>query len=399
MNKINEYKEMFSKMHSNTEVNLSDYKKKSRFTKKKIAMIVAVATLAVGTMSVAATTYMKWSQGLSELTHVTEKQKIEMEESKLSMPLKQTVTDRGITITAEQSITDSYHTLIVFRIEGYELEPRTALWFGEQKVAVNGKYGQGHDGAPKTEGAEFHYWWNLYDGIPRDKSGSIIDIPAEGSLWDITNYTMEDGSIEYHLILSGATQKNYFIDKSVHIQFNDLMTVLDSGEQMQNDVKKTTGKWIFDFNLRGYKDIKKCNINQPLWDSGATIKNIELSPLSVRIDYDFPRQIIAESMDAVDDWDNPIEGPEYKNPPAFIGMQMKDGTVQWAHAPEVNSGYHTEDSNGYTEIFGFYYNIIDVEQVENLLFANPEVFSKLYEDENYEGDVLSIEHYEKVSIN
>ena len=111
---------------------------------RKIWIAAAVAALAVGTITAVAD-YMKRSKSLTEGMQVTEQQQVQMQEKHLSAIVNRSCTDKGITVTAVDSITDNYYTHIAFRVEGYKVDVGTQPDFGTIKVTVDGK--DGHDEA------------------------------------------------------------------------------------------------------------------------------------------------------------------------------------------------------------------------------------------------------------
>ena len=140
----------------------------SKFPKKRIGIIVAVVTLALATVSVAAA-YLNWSKSLSEGLQATQEQKVQMEENNMSAFVDQACTDQGITITAVQSITDNYYTHIAFKIEGYEPEEGVQPDFETVKVTVDGK-------------DDFSFGGRFYDGLVQGADGGVAN--ADGTPLD-----------------------------------------------------------------------------------------------------------------------------------------------------------------------------------------------------------------------
>jgi hypothetical protein len=91
----------------------------------------------------------------------------------------------------------------------------------------------------------------------------------------------------------------------------------------------------------------------------------EISPISFRITYDFPKQEEAE-------------------PPYFTGVQLKDGTIYTGINGAGYERYSNENPNVY-ESTGAFTRIIDVDQIENLLFIRsyPEGAQTLTEENLY----------------
>lgn len=341
----------------------------STFSKKRIGVIVAVAALAFATISVAAA-YLNWSKSLSEGLQATQEQKVQMEENNMTTFVNQACTDQGITITAVQSITDNYYTHIAFKVEGYEVEEGVQPDFEAVEVMVDGKN-------------DFSSSGSFYDGLIRGADGGAVN--ADGTPLDadenggfIEHYVMDDGSLEYRITLANNDEKGYFINKPIHVKIYNLGTV--SKAEYFN---KIDGTWSFDWILQGSEDMKECTLNAPLGDTNATVVKAELSPISLRAEYEFPRQEVTDT--GFDENGEEISYHSYAEPPQLSGVKMKDGTLYpFLYLGPGGMGYESEDSDIYMTAFAID-RIIDVEQVESLLFIKsyPENEEPLTEDNFY----------------
>ncbi|MGL6201787.1 MAG: DUF4179 domain-containing protein [Lachnospiraceae bacterium] len=363
---------------NNIEVNANDnvipYSNKqsktiSKYSKKKIAVIAVAATLALATLSAAAA-YWGWSKSLSEGFQATETQKTQMEESNMSTFVNQSCSDQGITVTAVQSITDNYYTHIVLKVEGYELEEGIQPDFETLKVTIDGK-------------EDFKYTGHFYDGLIMGADGSAVY--ADGSPIDTTEnlgrYVMEDGSLEYWITLS-SHEKRYFINKPVHVELDNIGTV--SKAEYHNELN---GTWSFDWDLQGSEDMKECTLNAPLGDTDATVVKAEITPISLRAEYEFPRQEVTET--AFNENGEEESYTTWAEPPELTGIKMKDGTIYpFISLGADTMGYVSEDSDIYTRTFPID-RIIDVDQVESLLFI------KSYAEE---GETISEDNFYVVPL-
>jgi len=341
----------------------------SKFSKKRIGIIVAAVTLTLATVSVAAA-YLNWGKSLSEGLQATQEQKVQMEENNMSTFVNQACTDQGITITAVQSITDNYYTHIAFKVEGYEPEEGVQPDFETMKVTVDGK-------------DDFSSGGSFYDGLVQGADGGVanadgtpLDTDENGGL--IEHYVMDDGSLEYRITLANAHEKGYFINKPIHVEIYNLGTV--SKAEYFNEIE---GTWSFDWDLQGSEDMKECTLNIPLGDTGATVVKAELSPISLRAEYEFPRQQVTDT--GLDENDEEISFDSYAEPPQLSGVKMKDGTLYpFIYLGPGSLGYESEDTDIYMTAFAID-RIIDVEQVESLLFIKsyPEDEEPLTEDNFY----------------
>ena len=60
-----------------------------------------------------------WSQGLKEELRISEEQQNHLEANGMAAFSDASVTDAGVTVTAQQSITDNYYTYLSFKVDGY----------------------------------------------------------------------------------------------------------------------------------------------------------------------------------------------------------------------------------------------------------------------------------------
>ena len=291
---------------------------------------------------------------MEEGMQITEEQKVQLKEEHAVAFAMQECTRQGVTITAEQSITDNYFAHIVFRVDGYTLADGAEPAF--ESIYVN------------VEGVEDLNWTaSFYNGLIVGPDGravyadsSPIDYDSDES---IERFVMEDGSMEYMITLSGFT-KGCFIDKPIHVELKNLGTVAKAA-YLGTDVEDT---WSFDWNLQGKDSMEVYELQAPLGDSGAVVTKAELSPVSMHVEYDFPLTWVTE--EGVDENGSPIEAQMVAEPPMLRGVKMKDGTLYPYLMNGGSMGYDEEDTDTYMVTFATD-RIIDVDQVESLLFARP----------------------------
>lgn len=248
------------------------YDKKIRRSKKKYAVLAMTAVLAVGTVSVYAA-YTNWSKGLKEELQITQEQQDNLQENGMAAFADASVTDAGITVSAQQSITDNYYTYLSFKVEGYHLEDGKQPDFENVNVTVDGKQ-------------DFNSGSSFYSGIVSDNDGMAVY--ADGSALETTedgkiieHYVMDDGSMEYHMVLAKGDEKGYFIGKKLHVEFENLGTVAKA--EYFSDI---TGKWELDMTLGGADTSTIIQTGEQLGDTGLTLTSVELSPISIRAAYD-----------------------------------------------------------------------------------------------------------------
>ena len=129
--------------------------------------------------------------------------------------------------------------------------------------------------------------------------------------------------------------------------------------------------------------MRECSPDQELGDSKAIVKQVEISPISMRVVYDFPRQEIEEK--GYNESGEEIISKTYAEAPWLTGVRMKDGTTyMYLYRGPGSSGYLSEDSDAYALTYGID-RILDPDQVESLLFVKsyPEGDKLLTEDDLY----------------
>lgn len=320
------------------------------FPVKRVAVIFIAATFACAGITAAAV-YFRWSRSMEEGMQITEQQKVQLEEEHAVAFAMQECTEQGVTITAEQSITDNYFAHIVFRVEGYELADGAEPAFESEDISVGGSY-------------DFDWTASFYDGLitgPDGRAvyadGSPIDYESNESL---ARFVAEDGSMEFVVTLS-CHNKGDFIDKPIHVELRNLGTVAKA-QYLGTEVEAA---WTFDWNLQGKDSTEIYPLEVPLGDSGAVVTMAELSPVSVHVEYNFPRTHVTE--EGLDENGEPIQADMLAEPPMWSGVKMEDGTLYPYMMNGGRMGYESEDSETYAVTFATD-RVIDVDKVESLLF-------------------------------
>ena len=332
-------------IHSRTE------RGRRRRVGRKIAVCAAAAVLTVGVISAGAAVYRHWTRAFSQGLQVSEEQKKTLETTGMAVSYEdQTMTDQGITVSLEQSIVDNYFAYLVFKVEGYQVESNVQPGFETLDVLLDGERGWSEE----DQSLSFTAAGNFYDGLIMGPDGSIQK--ADGSPRDqdengnfITDYMMEDGSLEYWVILDSQGNKGCFLNKEIHVEMKNIGT-LASAEYFPD----REGQWSFDFTLTGSDEMRSLDLEAPIGDTGMTVTHVELSPVSAYIEYQCPEQNGFDAFRGV-----------------FPGLEMADGSMYpslWLE-PGIR-GPISQDSDTWVYNFSFD-RILDVDQVEALLFQKP----------------------------
>ena len=327
------------------------YQKSVKKSRKKYVIVALVATMTVGAVSAYAA-YTNWSHGMKEELRISEEQQKNLEANGMAAFSDASVTDAGVTVTAQQSITDNYYTYLSFKVEGYSVEKGVQPDFETISVTADGQDvswgGRFYDGMISGD-----------DGMVVNADGSAPETEADGSM--IENYVMDDGSLEYHMILK-SHEKGFFTGKQLHVELENLGTVAKA--QYFPDIE---GNWILDMSLGGADTAKYIETNEKLGDTETIVTGVELSPVSMRVTYDFPKT--EPRMEEFEDENGEIQTIAWPaQPPFAFGIRLKDGTVmKYISAGSESTGYTSEEGQEYVVSFPLD-RVIDPDQVEAVLF-------------------------------
>ena len=334
------------------------YQKPVKKSRKKYVAAALIATMTVGAVSAYAA-YTNWSHGMKEELRISEEQQKNLEANGMAAFSDASATDAGVTVTAQQSITDNYYTYLSFKVEGYQVEKGVQPDFETISVTADGQNvswgGSFYDGMISGD-----------DGMVVNADGSAPETEADGSM--IENYVMDDGSLEYHMILK-SHEKGFFTGKQLHVELENLGTVAKA--QYFPDIE---GSWKLDMTLGGADTAKYIETNEKLGDTETIVTGVELSPVSMRITYDFPKT--EPRMEEFEDENGEIQTIAWPaQPPFAFGIRLKDGTVmKYISAGSESTGYTSEEGQEYVVSFPLD-RVIDPDQVEAVLFRE-------YDEEN-----------------
>ena len=327
------------------------YQKPVKKSRKKYVAAALIATMTVGAVSAYAA-YTNWSHGMKEELRISEEQQKNLEANGMAAFSDASVTDAGVTVTAQQSITDNYYTYLSFKVEGYSVEKGVQPDFETISVTADGQDvswgGRFYDGMISGD-----------DGMVVNADGSAPETEADGSM--IENYVMDDGSLEYHMILK-SHERGFFTGKQLHVELENLGTVAKA--QYFPDIE---GSWKLDMTLGGADTAKYIETNEKLGDTETIVTGVELSPVSMRITYDFPKT--EPRMEEFEDENGEIQTIAWPaQPPFAFGIRLKDGTVmKYISAGSESTGYTNEEGQEYVVSFPLD-RVIDPDQVEAVLF-------------------------------
>ena len=163
-------------------------------------------------------------------------------------------------------------------MKGYTLPDGAQPDFENTDISVDGADGCAggggfYDGTVKASDETVMY----ADGTPAETN-------ADGTL--ISHYVQEDGSMQYTWTVSAGIDKGALIGKPIHVSLQNLGSYREKAEF----IRDIEGTWTFDFTLPGSSSAKEVKINAAMGDTGATVKRAEISPVSLYVVMDYPRQ-------------------------------------------------------------------------------------------------------------
>ncbi|MCD7743723.1 MAG: DUF4179 domain-containing protein [Lachnospiraceae bacterium] len=328
-----------------------------------IAAACAVMVCGVGV----AAAYRQWSCSVEKGMQADEDQLADLEAEQMLSVSETSVSDQGVTITTEETIVDSHYAYLVFKVEGYTPEEGAQPEFTNVDVSAS----DGKDLYLEGSGAT---GCNFYNGLIVGENGKVVN--ADGSSikededgnW-LVQYVQDDGSLEYCITLY-STVESAFIGRDLHIEFQGLGSYVENTEEeIRTDID---GTWDFDLTLSGSPNTTTYDLDAVLGNSGATVIQAILSPLSATIYYEFPYS--EYTVEAEDEDGMTRITTLFDEAPAFIGFRMKDGTDIRYLTGGGSNGYDNDRNdieNGemliYRVIQG-YGRVIDVDEIESLLF-------------------------------
>lgn len=335
---------------------------RQRRSGKKLLLLALAATLVVGALTGAAV-FTRWSRSAQTAYNPPQQVKEQAEKSGLSVMLEDkqkevapgevlSATDQGITITAVQTIADSYSARIIFRIEGFDLpEDRIPDIFWDS-VTIDGDL---HFASSFSGG--------FYDGLTRDKDGHWVyasngqPVARRDDEFQsiISQWVAEDGSMEYEFRFNFLNPGESYFGKEFAVHFTGLGVQSEKKAEMGEQL--VSGSWDLHWTLTG-TDNSESSVtitpNAEIGDSGLTLLEAEIGQKSIRAVYQSDH-----------DWDGWKQLETLS--PALEKVCMKDGsTISVAPTKENYKRWEEERICvvTYTTVDG----ILDLSNLESLAY-------------------------------
>lgn len=325
---------------TNKHGNYYDKKKVERrylhFFKSQTAAAACVIVLAGAGITAAAAGFHLWSRGMQGTIQATpeEQQKLidqgvavaddgsssDKTDSSLS---RLAVTDAGITVVPNTVIVDDRNAYVAFSVKGYDLLNNAAPYFNSTNYYLESEIG--HVDMSDTGEPESHLSWDA-------------------------SFTGDKNNLEY-IVLASAPEGTNMLGQTLHIDLGSLGTT----ENDNGFVEDVNGNWDFSIPLPDVSSGKTIEVGKQIEGSDFAIKDINISPISIRLNY-----TSTEKHEVKED-DVDLGMPE------FTGVVLKDGTQYTAITNGGSEGYTDESfTDGYEEMR--FTRVIDPNEVAALLF-------------------------------
>ena len=333
----------------------ANQEKPKKHGRRKLVIIALAACLSL-TMLTGAAVYTRWSTTAQTRYNPSQDVKEQAEKSGLSVMLEETkgkensdevlsVTDQGVTITAVQTIVDSFHAEIIFRIEGFDL-PEDKLPATWPTVTIDGDE---HFGGSQSG------WF--FEGTTRNKDGKLVyasngqpvQSDEDGNL--ILDYVADDGSLEYIYSISFEKTDGRYLGREIAFSFHSFDFQSDKPAGMPEP--QVEGNWELKWTLTGTSDSISITPNAKIGDSDVILLDAEIGQKTIRARY--------QLKDYWEGWDEMEEFPQ-----ALWGVRMKDGSEHMCGGG--TSGFEDQENMIYFTEWDISDAILDISQVESLMF-------------------------------
>lgn len=224
----------------------------------------------------------------------------------------------------------------------------TNLYYGETLVTIDGERASG---------------WSVrvYDDLHWNGERYVYSDGTPASLSE-GRIVREDGSVEIDIALNGLGMTDSLLGKEITVTIDSLT--------IEKGMRETTieGPWVLTWTAEGSDVSHTWDFSEEL-SHGIILKSVTLSPLSVRMEYEYPPLTI------VDDRAYDQDGREVlvEEPVFLYQILMKDGTVDTGFLGG-GTAQSVADDDGNLEN-GFMYvvdsslgRVLDPDEVEALVF-------------------------------
>lgn len=280
-----------------------------KFGKKWVA-IAAVAVLVVGTMSAGATSGFSWYEKIQEAMFITDSEKNTVDKYGLGSEPKIVAKDKGVTITAEQTVFDSKAFFVVLSIDGVEVptEENEAITFWDFSITGNNgeksvNYGGSYLGMDEETGKALYLW-----------KGSLPE-GADTLIVELGEMNAEEPAVP------------------------------DDGESIiLNELWRVDGNWKLEIPVEYVEHEIAFNLREVTGKAGAPLGDVLITPLSIECQATYAG--------------------------GFYGFLMKDGSIKPADFGGGGMGASTDEDFYGWKIWQNFGTVVDIDQIEAILFVD-----------------------------
>lgn len=375
-------KEGTDSMERKKNYNVKKHEKTRYHFKSSAAAAACICILLMGSITAVAAAYHQWSRSMQGNLQASIEQQDELIDSGITTILNDDtsydsmkVTSGNVTIKPLEVIADGHFVHLSFSVEGYTVGDMVQPDF-EYISVYTGNNSTDEDGWVDMSGGSFYDGTVVgIDGKPVYDNGESIKFDENGTL--IPHYKAEDGTLEFVMTIFKPRINENLLGQTVHVEFKNLGTVYKAEYENALD-----GTWSFDIPLPEKNAAELYTLDTELGDSGALVKSVELSPISIKINYDFTG--VAYEENGFDSDGKEISSTFFTEPPAFCGVRLNDGTMFPYITSGGMTGYTDESHTEYYSLFAFN-RVIETNRIDALLFRKspPNEESSRIEDNLY----------------
>lgn len=343
----------------------SNRRKIAQFNKRLSFVACICLFLLASTTAVAAIRHF-WGRGMSGYLQSTEEQQQTLVETKQAIVYPELtdyssyqVTDQGVTISPYTVVVDDSYAYVSFKVSGFRVEEN-------QEPAAELSYYLGDD--PDAKSGWVNGSGSFYDGLVVDENGMIayadgseVQIGEDGNT--IRHYCDDAGNLEYIIQIQALDGVNSILGSTLHVNFSSL-GIYPGNADYESYI---SGNWDFALELPTVSNSQKLDINKQIPDTNFTIESIDISPVSITVNYTVDGEIEANE--------------DCLGIPAFTGFVMEDGT-RLPYVANGGSDGFTDKSKQHAVCSRAFDRVIDISKVKSLL---------LWPDDYGDRDMVEIE--------
>ena len=345
------------------EFQMAKEKRQKQHTwKRQAAVIACVSVAAAGSITAVAAASHLWSRGMQGNIQATEEQQWELMEQGMAETYDeessyegQGVTVDGVTVKPTGIIADERMVYLSFSVEGLTIPEDTEPGFDSVTLSLeNG--GEQEDNWLNMSGSFYNGIVSDAEGSPVYDNGEPIQFYENGNL--IEHYADENGNFEYIMTAYTPDRGQSLLGQKLHVSFENLGTLYKT--EFSGMVE---GTWNFDLTVPEKSSAKHIEVNQPVEGTVFTVESIELSPVSIQLNYRVDGTVAA--------------GDDSNGIPEFRGVVLRDGT-RLSYLGDGGMSDFTDGEQTGAYVRSGFDRVIEPDQVKTLLLqilGEPQIYT------------------------